>query len=321
MILQALASGSNGNAFIINDGETSILIDAGISRKRIIKGILDLNISLESLRYVLITHAHTDHVGGLAVLNDHLTFEVVATEGTIQEIKKLQRIDPRFAKVANNAFSIEDEGTVEINGIVIESYRALHDIAGAVGFSVIFENGIRVSYTTDNQHITTQFQKAMRQSDFIILESNHNRILLDNSRRPPYLKERIKKTHLSNKQMAGILNGVITERTKCVFLAHLSGECNSPGHVCDVMISLKNHFDRSPKKPSEWRWVVCTREESSSLVTYDGILTLEGGLNDSNPVEPDLVSQKISREEYILKRIPSNKSKQAKHKDLTDFFE
>ncbi len=311
MLLQALASGSNGNSFLIYNDELTLLIDAGISRKRIIKMINNINIEISTVRYILITHAHTDHVSGLAVLSDFIEFEIIATKDTIAEIRKLRRLDPRFVKVANNAIEINIGERLELDEIIIDCFKAIHDIDGAAGYSIHFiSDDIRVSYTTDNQNVVPEFRKMMRHSDFIIIEANHDRILLDNSRRPVFLKRRIRATHMNNRQTVGILNSVISERTKGIFLAHLSGECNSPGHVCKIMKSLKSYYERSKIDKSSWRWIVCTREERSTLLEYNGEMRLIGGLNDSNPVEP-LMYDKITGDKY---------SEITKSGNLNDFF-
>ncbi|MHA2251910.1 MAG: MBL fold metallo-hydrolase [Candidatus Kariarchaeaceae archaeon] len=278
MKFQALASGSNGNCSVLQTSKGSILIDAGISRRRIIKGITQLNIPLNQVKYILITHAHGDHIQGLPVLSDYLKAKVVATPDTIQEIRSLKYRDPRYEKVANQAIPIEFEETLKLDFLQVKSHPTVHDIAGASAYSVTSNaNDFTLSYATDTNDIPQTLVEDMVNSDIIVIESNHDVNMLDKSRRPIFLKRRIKKTHLSNAKTRKILSDVISKRTKAVFLAHLSGDCNSPYLVSKDIKEFHSNSDFE-----KWNWIVCTRWDKSSLYASDmSRIMVTGGLCDS----------------------------------------
>jgi phosphoribosyl 1,2-cyclic phosphodiesterase len=278
--LQALGSGSNGNCFALQTAAGTLLIDAGISRSRIIEGLNQLNIPLTDVIGILITHAHTDHINGLAVLHSFLKFNVVATPQTIAEIRKKSIRDRRFGLVADEAIPVPIGGRIQLGGYTIRVFPAIHDIAGSCGFSIDFGQKNLV-YTTDTGDVLPEFQDAMREANYIVIESNHDKNMLINSRRPPWLKRRIRETHLSNDETIKILENVITNKTEMVALAHLSGECNSPA---ETIRQLHEFYTQTEAK---WDWVVCSRQEKSSLISqFRRTLKIEGGLH--NRIYPEL---------------------------------
>jgi phosphoribosyl 1,2-cyclic phosphodiesterase len=274
---QALASGSNGNCAVVDTPKGAILIDAGISRKRIIKGITKLGIPVKMVKYILITHAHWDHIQGLPVLSDHLKARVVATPESIQEIRKMKRLDPRYECVADNAVPIMLNKTIELDNFTVTSHPTIHDIAGATGFTMDLPEEIRLSYVTDTADVTPSFVTDMKNSDVLVIESNHNISMLEKSRRPYFLKKRIKETHLSNTKTIEILQKAISDQTKAIILAHLSGECNHPKLVCDKISKYKSECDVN----GDWNWVVCTRQDRSSILQLTpDTYSLEGGVTN-----------------------------------------
>ena len=321
MLLQALASGSNGNSFVINSGNLTVLIDVGISRRRIIEGLSRLNIDRSSVKYILITHAHSDHIIGLPVLHLVLNFRIIATEGTIEEIRKLVRIDSRYGEIADNAILIENNKNLPLEGVEVIGYETIHDIQGSTGFTLYFyDEDLTVSYTTDTADVTTGFKQAMRMSDFILIEANHDHELLKKSRRPIWLKERIKNTHLSNKSTVKILESVVSKQTKVLFLGHLSGECNTPNVVGQLISSFKSYcVDKLPSK-SSWMWIICTREESSTLVEYNNSLLLDGGLSELTYVRSEEETEKIGIREYLTQKGVVKRVKKKKLKNFDSFF-
>ena len=137
----------------------------------------------------------------------------------------------------------------------------------------------------------------MESADFIIIKSNHDIQMLMNSRRTRWLKERIRKTHLANMETRNALRASIGERLKVVFLAHLSGECNNMAIVANEINSLKKSIEQRGKFV-DWKWIICPRHESSTIVRYDDNLVLEGGMSSENMEEHEY-TKVLTLEEYI----------------------
>lgn len=280
MLFQAIASGSNGNCGVLNTDDGTILIDAGISRKRVISGLKDLKIKPSSVKYILITHAHGDHINGLPVLYDFLPkAKVVATVDTIREIRKLQRKDRRFNRVSKTAIPIHPFERVEFGGYGITTYPTLHDIAGSSGFEILHYKSENIfTYATDTAGIGHKFQLAMRRSEVIFLESNFEPELLNRSKRPVWLKRRIINTHLSNEKYIKIIKRVLSKTTKCVISGHISGECNRP----EIVAEMK----RNSLNSKSVEWIVCSRfEKSPKLKITDDQTLIEGGLTSRSKVD------------------------------------
>lgn len=282
LLFRVIASGSNGNCSVIKDTDEVILIDAGISRKRIVHSLEDLNISHKEVKYILITHAHSDHINSLAILEGDalMNFKVIATRETLQEIDYLSRNDSRFSAVAKNGIAIEFDKQLKTEEFIIKAFPVKHDIPGAACFSVKnIDTGIRLSYVTDTGALDGSFSDELRKSDIIAIESNHDVHMLDHSRRPLFLKNRIKQAHLSNKKTLQYLENIITKRTKAVFLAHLSGECNTPDLVAYRIEGLRNYLKN--KKQLSFDWVVCRRDASSSILKINSKkIQISGGMSN-----------------------------------------
>lgn len=278
MQFQSLASGSNGNCSVWDTPHGSVLFDAGISRKRVIEGLGKLQIEPQKVKYVCITHAHWDHINGLPVLMNYLkNARVVATSQTIDELVKLKKKDPRFLNLAKKAIPVEFNDTIHLGkNFEISCFPAVHDIDGASGYRIEnIKKEFAVSYVTDTAAIGSDFVDAMSNSDIFFLESNHDIDLLNKSRRPFWLKSRIRKTHLSNDKFIQLCRQIISERTKVAYLGHLSGECNDESLLYDQMQKF------NPK--DSINWVISTRSRSSSLFKMaKDIFTIEGGLSNFN---------------------------------------
>ena len=282
MRFQALASGSNGNCSVLNTPKGSLLIDVGISRKRIFEGISNLNISRKDIKYILITHAHTDHILGLPVLCDYINASVVATTQTIGQILKLSYLDSRYDEIAKNAIPLSYESPKELKWFNITAHPTIHDIAGSSAFTVDYKD-FRICYATDTAGLTSNLIDDMQSSDIIVLESNHDLNMLKKSRRPISLKKRIRNNHLSNKKSIELLTKIISKQTKAVFLAHLSGECNTPEIVIDQIENFRNHYKNANSAKKYWEWVICTRWSMSSEYIYkNGNFELINGLSSLN---------------------------------------
>ena len=219
MRIQVLASGSKGNSTFIESNNTRILIDAGINYARIKKALEKIDVDPYSIDGIIITHTHSDHIGGLASVIKKLDVPVFIKEDLKNEIKK---IIPE-----SNIVIVEDE-EFSIKGLDIEIISASHDVP-AYGF--IINDGLRrVLYLTDTGYINRKYYKISENLDAYIIESNHDEKMLMEGPYPYILKQRVisDKGHLSNKYTGQYLNKTIGDNTKCIILAHLSENNNTP---------------------------------------------------------------------------------------------
>ena len=289
MILQAIASGSNGNCFLLQTKNEVILIDNGISFKKADAGLRNLGIIPKDVKYILITHAHWDHIGGLPVFCDRTNARVIATEDTIEEISNLGHKDPRFFRIGKEAIPVQIEDQPIFGDLEITAFNTYHDIAGASGFHINYlPKDFEISYATDTRDISQPFREKMKSSDVIVIESNHDTEMLKNSVRPASLKNRIRKTHLNNNKTIEIINEVVSEYTKIVYLAHLSGECNKPSIVASEIEPARR------SSSYEYEWVICPRDKASSIARFENnTLSSNNGKNYS-------LSEGINSRDYVI---------------------
>lgn len=220
-----LASGSKGNATYIETSHSKILVDAGISYKRISEGLLKHNILLDTLDAIIVTHEHIDHVMHLATVSKRTKAKIYMNEDSFENLPNSVMANLQISKV----FFIKPELKYKIGDIFIVPISLFHDTKSIYGYLIKAGNR-NISYITDTGHLLEKYYPLLRQMEIIIIESNHDVEMLLNSKRDYRLKQRIlsDKGHLSNEQCQTILKNIITENTKQIVLAHLSEECNDP---------------------------------------------------------------------------------------------
>ena len=221
MQVHVLASGSSGNAIFIKKGSTSVLIDAGISAKRIKSGLAAVGSGIEDVDAVFLTHEHSDHVSGLTNLLKKHRLPIYATEGTWQALADKD-------KLPAECYRCLDAG-LNIGAMKIEHFSILHDAAEPVGFN-IFAGTTKCTVATDLGYVSESVKKALANSDIMILEANHDVDLLKDGSYPWFLKQRIlsNRGHLSNNDAGWTLAKLPRKDNMHVFLAHLSKENNNP---------------------------------------------------------------------------------------------
>ena len=219
MKIQVLASGSKGNSTYIESDDTRILIDVGINYSRIKKSLDKISVDLNTLDGIIITHTHSDHIGGLSSLIKKIDVPVFIKEELFHEIKK---IIPE-----SNIVTIEDD-FFSIKGLDIDIINGSHDVP-AFGF-IISDTSKRMLYLTDTGYINRKYVNFAKNLDLYMIESNHDEKMLMEGPYPYILKQRVisDQGHLSNKYTGNFLNKVIGDKTKCIILAHLSENNNTP---------------------------------------------------------------------------------------------
>lgn len=220
MKIDILASGSSGNCIAVRSGETTILVDAGIAKTKIEKRLMDVGIRPDSIKAILVTHAHSDHVKGLPLANKY-KIPVFAAEGEWKSVKGVDE-DNRYSFNSGNDFGIQE--------FWIQSFKTHHDAHDPCGYVITDDKGFKCSICLDTGHVDESMYAAMEFSNIYIIESNHEPNMLEHSSYPPSVKARILSHigHLSNEQTAEALSRLIQGSKEKVYLIHLSSSNNMP---------------------------------------------------------------------------------------------
>ncbi len=240
MKVAALASGSNGNCFYINNGDSSVIVDSGISCKRVVDRLNYLGESPEKIKGIFVTHEHNDHVKGVDVLARKYNIPIFATRGTIKNSFLCSN-----QELINE---IKNDEIVKLAGLEIEAFSKPHDASDPVSFAI--RNGKMISILTDIGHASKNVINAVKDSDFLVIETNHDLKMLQEGPYPYFLKRRIEGEigHFSNFNSAACVLEHSNNRLKNVMLAHLSEINNTPLLAFDTFNKLmKERIDLNPK--------------------------------------------------------------------------
>ena len=221
--LHVLASGSKGNATLVEGPDGFVLIDCGISRKQLVERARELGLDIGRVRAVLVTHEHADHVKGLSVFCNRYEGPLYATAGTAGGRKYLAELP----------FTLVDHSAVfEAAGMTVRCFPTSHDVADPMGFRFETDDDA-LGYCTDTGTLLPEALELLFGARILALESNHDVQMLASGPYPAYLKERVggEKGHLSNDQAAEALRELVDEDTETVVAMHLSQENNRPS-VC-----------------------------------------------------------------------------------------
>ena len=223
MEICTFASSSSGNCALVSHGGTTILVDAGISLRRIRDSLRELGLTTDDLSAVLITHEHTDHICAVRMLLKHTRVPIYASYGVSDGIcASVPEAEGRLQPFeAGTSFSLRD--------ICIQSFITPHDTPESVGY-VLEGGGRRLAFVTDLGCVTDTVRNAVRGADAALVESNHDVRMLTGGRYPYYLKKRIlsDRGHLSNEVCGGLAAELAGGGTRRLILAHLSKENNTP---------------------------------------------------------------------------------------------
>ncbi|MEG1685908.1 MAG: MBL fold metallo-hydrolase [Bacteroides sp.] len=222
----SLGSGSSGNCYYLGTKDYGILIDAGIGIRTIKKNLKDLSISMDSIRAVLITHDHADHIKSVGCLGEKCNIPVYSTREVHEGINKSYCMTE---KLSTSIHYIEKEKNFDIEDFNICAFEVPHDGTDNVGYCIQIDGKI-FSFLTDLGHITATAAKYICKAHYLILEANYDVEMLKMGPYPAYLKERIAGPtgHLSNIETADFLADNISEHLKYIWLCHLSKDNNHP---------------------------------------------------------------------------------------------
>lgn len=233
-----LFSSSKGNSIYIGTKNEGILIDDGVSFSRL-KNAMELNgLSVDSIKAVFVTHEHSDHIKGLAVLTKKIKAPVFAKGLTLEYLLKSGALNGEYREMTDG---------VEVCGARVECFCTPHDARESCGYKVTFPDGRSVAVCTDLGHITEEIEAVLHGTSCVLLEANYDVEMLRNGSYPYYLKMRIfsGSGHLSNTDSGNFAAKLVESGTEKIILGHLSQENNRPEIAENTVVSCLGGFKRN----------------------------------------------------------------------------
>lgn len=231
-----LASGSKGNCIYLGTKSTKILIDAGISTRAIKAKLAEIGVTLDQIDAVLISHEHTDHIAGLKVLASKMNIPILANGETAKGIASFLKHVPKFKIFGTGE-------TFEFGDFEVHPFTIQHDTPDPVAFTIKTDKH-KMGFCTDLGFATTLVEQRLKECDYLYLEANHTPHMVHASARPMVYKQRVlgRHGHLSNEDCASLVERIMHNNLKKIYLAHLSEECNAPDAALNtVKKSIKEH--------------------------------------------------------------------------------
>jgi phosphoribosyl 1,2-cyclic phosphodiesterase len=221
-----LASGSSGNAALIESGGRAVLLDAGLSAREIMRRVDAAGFADVRIEAILLTHEHVDHVRGARVLARRLGIPVIATGGTLNAAAACLADVPETVEIGRR-------DRFALAGMRVTSFATTHDSAESAGYAFENRTGKRVAIATDTGVVTPEIAEALSGAHVVGLESNHDLGMLETGPYPPFLKRRIagERGHLSNDDAAVALASIAWRGLTHVYALHLSEQNNTPDHA------------------------------------------------------------------------------------------
>ncbi len=261
MKLCSIASGSSGNCIYVGSNQTNLLVDAGVSAKRIENGLSGIDIMPDTIQGILITHEHSDHVQGLGILARRYHIPIYATYETAKAIQNIKSLGAISEELFHH---IDPNEAFMINDIEVEPFSTSHDASNPVCYTMKSE-GHKIGLATDLGKYDDYILSKLDSSDILFIEANHDVNMLMVGKYPYYLKQRIlgDRGHLSNETSADLISKLIHPNLKHILLAHLSKENNyeelAYETVCCELINRGTDF-------SAQNVVVAHREQPSQMI-------------------------------------------------------
>lgn len=264
MRLCSIASGSSGNCIYVGSDHTHLLVDTGISKKKIDAGLKELDIKGDELKGILITHEHSDHIQGLGVFSRKYEIPIYATPGTIAGIQSYGPLG-KMPEGLLNPIQVDESFT--LGDITIDPFRISHDANEPSGYrmncgdksiAVATDLGIYDEYTVEK----------LQNLDAVLLEANHDIHMLEVGSYPYYLKRRVMgdKGHLSNELSGRLLCDILHDNLKHIVLGHLSKE-NNYAKLAYETVKLEVTLGDNDYRGEELDMAVASRDTVSEIIT------------------------------------------------------
>ncbi len=246
-----LYSGSSGNSTFVSSDNTKILVDAGVSCNKIVKALNEIDVELDDIDAIIITHEHTDHTKGLEMICKKYHIPIYANQKTWSMLSGLNISD-------NYKFYFNTGEDFYIGDFKVFPFSIPHDAAEPCGFSLFAEDK-KITVTTDIGHMTEGILHQMENSNVLLLEANYDAETLKCGPYPYQLKKRImsEKGHLSNEDAGKALSYLSKNNVQNIVLGHLSKENNFPelayqtvfneiqesGNICNLSVASRDFVD------------------------------------------------------------------------------
>ncbi|MDO9000742.1 MAG: MBL fold metallo-hydrolase [Bacteroidota bacterium] len=231
LFIASLNSGSNGNCYYVGNNDEGVLVDVGISCREVEKRMARLELSLEKVKAIFISHEHSDHIRGLSVLSRKFKLPVYITPTTLTHSKLFLPTDLIKTFAAYKA--------INIGKLSITAFPKMHDASDPYSF-IVSGNGIKIGVLTDIGLACEHVIRNFKECNAAFLEANYDDLMLEKGNYPYYLKNRISsdKGHLSNSQALEIFVKHKPKFMSHLILSHLSKDNNCPNLVRELF--LKN---------------------------------------------------------------------------------
>lgn len=262
MRLCSIASGSSGNCIYVGSEKTHLLVDTGISKKRIEEGLCELEVKGEEIDGIFITHEHIDHIQGLGVFCRKYEVPIYASRGTIAGISACKSIGTLPEGLLKE---IDTNIPFSIGDLSVKPFSISHDANEPTGFRV--EQGEKaVAVATDLGIYDDYIVENLKGLNAVLLEANHDVHMVEVGPYPYSLKQRVlgERGHLSNELSGRLLCDIVHDNLKCILLGHLSKE-NNYAELAYETVKLEVTLGNAPYKGEELPIVVADRDKMSKI--------------------------------------------------------
>jgi phosphoribosyl 1,2-cyclic phosphodiesterase len=257
----SLSSGSSGNCYYLGNEFHGILIDAGISASSIRKFLKDMDISMQTIMGILITHNHIDHIRGLEVLTRKNHIPAFTTQKVWESILSPQK---NISRDCIREIPMKEK--FHLSGFDIEAFPVCHDAPETIGFQICAGDK-KITIATDLGHICGTSAPYLKEANLLVIESNYDEEMLVNGGYPYYLKKRIQSDngHLGNIQTSEFLADAVHDNLTHICLAHLSKNNNTPEKALQTL--NRTFSERGIKLNGQHKISVLNRNTPSGMIT------------------------------------------------------
>lgn len=263
MRLCSIASGSSGNCIYIGSDQTHLLVDTGISKKRIEEGLAELGVTGEELKGILITHEHTDHIQGLGAFSRRYGVQIYGTRGTIAGIRGCKGV----GKIEEELYQeIDLDKPFTIGDVKIRPFAISHDAKEPSGYRMECQ-GRCVAIATDLGEYDDYIIENLKNLHAIVLEANHDVHMVEVGPYPYHLKQRVlsRKGHLSNELTGRLLCNILHDKLKYIVLGHLSKD-NNYDELARETVKLEVTMGDTPFNGEDLNLMVASRDCVSKIL-------------------------------------------------------
>ena len=265
MRLCSIASGSSGNCIYVGSDKTHLLVDTGISKKRIAEGLAQLEVKPEELSGILITHEHADHIQGLGVFSRKYGIPIYATKGTLRGITEYKCL----GKMPEGLYhEVQVDSVFKIGDLEVKPFSISHDANEPSGFRI--ENGSKsIAVATDLGIYDDYIVENLKNLNAIVLEANHDVHMVEVGPYPYPLKQRVlgRLGHLSNELTGRLLCNILHGDLKHVILGHLSKE-NNYEELARETVKLEVTMGNTPFNGEDVPLMVANRDTISRILEF-----------------------------------------------------